>query len=75
MEWVYDGKPSNPGWYAVLVCYETHEGASPMGAWWDGDKWHQEEVIAFGGARLTKQAAEELAYKHDPDDPDTQRGA
>jgi hypothetical protein len=55
MEWNYDGKPSAPGWYAVLVCYDACEGVFPMGAWWDGANWQQKAVVAFGDYGSTKQ--------------------
>jgi hypothetical protein len=67
MEWNYDGKPSAPGWYAVLVCYDACEGVFPMGAWWDGANWQQKAVVAFGDYGSTKQEAEDLAYAHDLD--------
>jgi hypothetical protein len=67
--WIYDGAPSEPGWYAVLVCYDSEEGAFPQGAYWDGYAWSWAAVVAFGESRATKQLAKELAYEHDPDAP------
>ena len=68
MEWDYYGKPAIAGWYAVLVCYDEHEGVFPMDAWWDGSKWQEKSVIAFGDSMQTKKEAEDLAYEHDPDE-------
>lgn len=67
MKWNYEGKPSQIGWYAVLICYDENEGVFPNAAWWDGDRWSRKSVICFGDMRCTEQEAEQLAYDHDPD--------
>jgi hypothetical protein len=65
--WKFDGKPFEPGWYAVLVCYDEQEGAFPGASFWDGAEWDRKAVAAFGEKRDTKEAASLVAYEHDPD--------
>lgn len=36
--------PTEPGWYAVLWCYEPNEGFFPDGAYWDGERWLSDVV-------------------------------
>ena len=71
MEWHFDGTPDAAGWYAVLVCYDAEEGAFPMGAEWDGAKWKQRFVAAFGDRCETADEAKDLAYDNDPDNPNS----
>lgn len=67
MEWNYTGTPASAGWHAVLVCYDSAEGAFPFGAYWDGAAWKQKAVVAFGERRDTEDEARRLAYEHDPE--------
>ncbi len=71
MEWIF-GKtppPDAPGWYAVLLCYDTEEGVLPGSAEWDGAAWKHKAVVAFGERRDTEREADDLAYDNDPDIP------
>lgn len=72
MKWDYDNTPAASGWYAALVCYDSREGAFPVGAYWDGKAWDRKAVVAFGDMRDTEDEAKSLAYDHDPDDPTRQ---
>jgi len=65
--WKFDGKPSEQGWHAVLVCYDEQEGTFPRAAYWDGGSWKQKAVVAFGEKRDTEESAESIAYENDPD--------
>ncbi len=67
MDWNFYSEPKAPGWYAVLVCYDYQEGAFPTAGYWDGAKWKQKAVTAFGEMRDTEESAKRLAYEHDPD--------
>jgi hypothetical protein len=66
-----DDNPTQPGWYATLVCWEVEEGMFPGAHYWNGNAWEpswrsagiQYWPIVFD----TKEAAETYAYEHDPE--------
>jgi hypothetical protein len=65
MEWNYEGRPTEAGWYAVLICYDTQEGIFPDARLWDGEKWNGKAVLAFGDKCESESDANRLAYEHD----------
>lgn len=67
MEWEFKKDPTEPGWYAVLICYDPQEGISPDAGYWDGAKWDRRSISAHGDKCASKEQAKELAYAHDPD--------
>ena len=67
MNWEYMKNPNEPGWYAVLICYDPLEGISPGAGYWDGQKWNRKAVLGFGEKCETEAEAEALAYENDPD--------
>jgi len=69
MKWDFDGQPTEPGWYAVLVCWDSQEGIFPMAAHWDGQAWKHRAIVAFGEKCESEADAKALADLHDPDDP------
>lgn len=68
-EWILDGSPIQPGWYPTLKCWDPEEGIFPSATEWRDGRWQTTDpVTAFLPIALaTKDAAEKIAYKHDPD--------
>ena len=65
-EWQYTGNPKDPGWYAVLVCYDESEGVLPSSGYWNGEKWSRKSILCFGDKCNTEAEAESLAYENEP---------
>lgn len=74
-EWIHAGVPRDPGWYAVLLCWDEQEGLFPACSYWDGTRWDRSRfpderypVAAFLPEPMAdKTAAEAFAYENDPD--------
>jgi len=66
--WV-DGSPAELGWYAVLVCYDPHEGYSPSAKRWNGGNGKEWIFVTHRSPDpfASAQDAEAWAYAHDPD--------
>ena len=79
MNWTFNTDPQQPGIYAVLVCYDSEEGAFPSHDEWDGARWKGERwegsrpVVAYAGPFDSEQKAEEWADKNDPDAAEPER--
>lgn len=66
MNWIFDDKPKEAGWYAVSYCWEIEEGVFPGAAYWDGTKWNRKfPITAYYGPFQDDDSAEEWAYDHD----------
>lgn len=70
--WTYFDKPTLPGWYAVLICYDESEGAFPDAARWENNEWNRRAVIAWNGPFNDNDEAMSFAKKNDPDFPGLQ---
>jgi len=66
MEWEFTNKPTEEGWYAVLICYDIQEGIFPSAGYWDGYKWDRKSVTGHGDKCANKEQAEAIAYENDP---------
>jgi len=66
--WNYlNNEPTQPGWYAVLMCFDSEEEAYPCAAEWGGTDWTCRGVLYFGGQAMPSEAeARALALQHDP---------
>jgi hypothetical protein len=67
MEWEFTKEPAEPGWYAILICYDPREGIFPDAGYWDGTKWDRKAVSGHGDRCESMELAEALAYENDPD--------
>jgi hypothetical protein len=66
--WTDGNKPAEPGWYAVVQCWDPEEGLFPDAALWLGDKWAEKTaVVSHAGPFADRQAAEDWADEHDPE--------
>lgn len=66
--WVYDKKPTTPGWYAVLICWDVQEGLIPSTAFWRDGSWVREHpYVAHAGPFDTSDAAYKHAWDNDPE--------
>lgn len=65
----FSTRPTENGWYAVLVCWDVREGSFPNAAYWDGEKWSRRAVCALGraGPFATEEEAKDWAYANDPE--------
>ena len=64
--WSLEGTPKTPGVYAVTLCYDPTEGFIPSAAFWDGEKWDNENVAAYHSHPFkSKEAATTWAYAND----------
>jgi hypothetical protein len=66
-KWEFTKDPELPGWYSVLICYDAQEGFFPSSGYWDGVKWDRKAVSGHGDRCESKEMAEAVAYKNDPD--------
>lgn len=75
-EWTFEDKPetTEPGWYAILYCWEIDEGFFTGAGYWDGKRWQwphdnpsEPPVVNHAGPFENKQAAEGWAEENDPD--------
>ena len=67
-DWSFDDAPKIPGWYAVLVCWNSREGVFPSFDYWSGENWsNNSPITAFSGPHESQKIAEDWAYEHNPD--------
>lgn len=65
--WRYEPKPSAPGWYAIIFCWEREEGVFCDAASWDGAAWSQDlPICGFHGPHESETAAAAWSDAHDP---------
>lgn len=65
-EWCYGDPSDGAGWYAVLVCWDEHEGMFPSAAEWTGRTWGDgRPIVASYGRFRTQKEAEKWAFDHD----------
>lgn len=65
-EWTYDGRPAEPGWYPVLMCWEPEQGTFPAAAEYPFAFNVDVAVVAFGSRHGTEAAAQAWAFQHLP---------
>lgn len=79
---VYERPPTEPGWYAVLLCFDAEEGILPNVAAWTGAAWRWNgmerapdawPLSTWHGPHATQAEALAWAYEHDPESLTTQR--
>jgi hypothetical protein len=66
-DWIWNEKPSYPGWYAVTICWSIDEGMFPSAAYFDGAQWAKKlPILAHHGNTFpTEREAVTWAYAHD----------
>ena len=66
---VFDAKPKNNGWYAILYCWEVQEGFFPSAAHWNGDKFDSSLPVSNWVDKIfsIKEDAAKFALDNDPD--------
>jgi hypothetical protein len=67
-DWNYDDDPTEPGWYATNVCWESEEGSFPGAGYWNGSKWDPYEgpVVSWSFQRFfSEKEADAWARKKD----------
>ena len=68
--WVdaFDNSPGVDGWYAVLYCWDSHEGVHVGADYWVGYAWGENlPVTSFYGPFESREAADKYAWENDPD--------
>lgn len=56
-----DDKPALPGYYVVLICYDTSEGAWTESGRWDGNRWNNDRGTSRWLDRRCETEEEALA--------------
>lgn len=60
--------PTETGWYAVLWMYESPEGLSDDGLFWNGETWSKDlPVGSWAGPFATQDLASDWAEQNNPD--------
>ena len=61
--------PNEPGWYAVLKCWDAEEGQFPDALYFDGQVWEESRAsIQFWPTRFeTQEEAKTYVYENDPE--------
>lgn len=69
-----DKPPTEPGWYAVLWCFDPDEGYFPAGFYWDGERWYDGEKVRVPPVAMRspqsfaeEEDATDWAREHDPE--------
>jgi hypothetical protein len=63
-----DDNPTQPGWYATLVCWDEEEGVFPGAHYWNGSSWDTRASIQYWPIVFeSKEAATDYAYDNDPE--------
>ena len=65
---VFDRKPVDVGWYAILICWESNEGFLPCAAYWNGEKFTTDLPVSnfVDIVFPTEELAEKYAEENDP---------
>lgn len=68
--WSYEEKPNSNGYYAVLYCWDPHEGVFPGQSQFHDETWvwsSNASIVAFSGPYSSREIAFDLAQANDPD--------
>lgn len=62
-------EPLPPGWYAILYCWDPHEGFFPGAAYWNGSAWSRDvPIVEISACDFADEvSAEKWADDNDPD--------
>jgi hypothetical protein len=65
----YDDPPIEPGWYAVMRCWDVREGVNPDRDYWDGKEWKFGGPIGHHSPMTfpSDKEAQAWAYDNDPE--------
>ncbi len=63
-EWTYEGRPADPGWYPVLMCWEPEQGTFPAAAEYPFAFNIDVAVVAYGPRHGTEAEAQAWAFLH-----------
>jgi hypothetical protein len=81
-EWLFDDQPDEPGWYAIIKCWDPEEGLFPDAARWDGARWldnRDRDVTApisqHAGPFESEATAGKWADDNDPEMPASSNSA
>ena len=68
MDWLEDD-PTEIGWYAVVYCFDPHEGMFPTANYWDGTAWRHRGPIILRSPNTFPDmtTASDWARAHDPE--------
>lgn len=66
-QWTFEGRPSDPGWYPVLMCWEPLQGTFVAAAEWPFAFNVDVAIVAFGP--MCRSEAEALAWANQNSPP------